>query len=836
MSEWARGFGEYVVIIAGGVGVALIAALIVLALSRITFPTIRLLWRRASPLGRFFGALLFLICSINATTKAPTRSAPKRVAVSSATTSSQSQPTRIEKWFRRGAWRDDHYLKFDTDWVFPHGTNHYSGIWIYSWGKLAAPRTRQSFAALGTELALFPEESEVTWERTTSNTYRVAWQNGFPDRRSRENAMSASFELFRNGDIAITTNNVTRYIERELPFDCAGRGQDTAWVAANYPNDVEAIAEAGGYAAWVDEKVGVGLENGLYRFTATFPTTPLEVIELFVGPYTVAVTNAGDYVFLLEKGRDYSFGTRPFIADVTYAAVDDLGDKQESKVTNRASHMYVQTWTEVVGFLSMTKPSENTEGSCSWLPKLRGSPDDPEWSPGSLPQTFTAELTDFAYNTSVAYEWKAPKGNLAIISPSMKETEVCWLSATTDIELSVTAKFGEHSLTSTFATYIIEETEHATLTLAMPRALIKATQEGDLDGNGDFVFAFSSPYPTNGIIKLTCDTGGHVDIDGLEDGATYEWEVSSFSNIVARLIPKSTSDAMNDVQFHATFVPEEGDSLEADASLTVVEADELSLMADTPRGVALLCGKPFVAKIGIKPKEATHLVSARWQTRQLQRSGSYNNWDDCYFFHTSEPDAILTPTAGGIYQLRATIFDGVGGEATRVYKWESSEDVNIGLCQKGDYKSIGVASEQWQLDLLNCARGFLGKTGYGYNDDCPGQYGFATVPAGSWKCNIFVAYRACQLGFNVPAMHWDIPFGILPPLANEWAGSKRIEGWTHAQGCPQPGWIIAHPNAFGSGHVGITDFDGAGVAAGSKFVNRRFKNWQDGTSTYRRKE
>ena len=172
---------------------------------------------------------------------------------------------------------------------------------------IAAPRTRQSFAALETELALFPEESEVTWERTASNSYRIVWQNGFSDRRSRENAISASFELFRNGDIAITTNNVTWYIERELPFDCAGRGQDTAWVAANYPNDMEAIANAGGYAAWVDEKVGVGLENGLYRFTATFPTTPLEAIELFPKSTSDAVNDVQFHAtFVSEAGKELS--------------------------------------------------------------------------------------------------------------------------------------------------------------------------------------------------------------------------------------------------------------------------------------------------------------------------------------------------------------------------------------------------------------------------------------------------------------------------------------------------------------------------------------------------
>ncbi len=578
MSEWARGFGEYVVLIAGVVGVALIAALIVLALSRVTFPTLRLLWRRASPLGRFFGALLFLICSINATTKAPIRSTPKRVAVSAATTASESQPTRIEKWFRRGAWRDDHYLKFDTDWVFPHGTNHYLGIWIYSWGKLAAPRTRQSFAALGTELALFPEESEVTWERTSSNSYRIAWQNGFPDRHSRENAISASFELFRNGDIAITTNNVTRYIERELPFDCAGRGQDTAWVAANYPNDTESIAEAGGYAAWVDEKVGVELENGLYRFTATFPTTPLEAIELFVGPYTVAVTNAGDYVFLLEKGRDYSFGTRPFVADVTYAAVDDFGTA--NNMLRSTSGWRGDTWSMAGGGLEWTLPTEATFGKCCWLPYFQGAPDLPYLSTSAFPSVFEGVLSDAAEGLGASYEWQADYDNLEIKSPNERETEVAYKEGadSKSYALSVTATLGEHKLTSMinghyWTNSVVEETS---LTVSAPKVLVlpsNAVKEGQ--NSGVITIDLKLPEGESGTLSLECVSGA----DKVQLSGATSWQVEGSTTKEVEIVAKRHSSYENEIKIVAKYTSVNGNVEVQEKSLLVIEIRRLAYLA-----------------------------------------------------------------------------------------------------------------------------------------------------------------------------------------------------------------------------------------------------------------
>ncbi len=568
MSEFARGFGDYVAAISSVMGVALIATLILLALSRVTFPTLRHLWHRASPLGRLFGALLFLVCSINATTKAPSRTAPKRVAASAAN-AAQATPTRIEKWFRRGAWRDDHYLKFETDWVFPHGTNHYSGIWIYSWGKLAAPRTRQSFAALGIDLALFPEESEVTWERTSSNSYRIAWQNGFPDRRSRENGMSASFELFRNGGIAITTNNVTQYIERELPFDCAGRGQDTAWVAANFPNAADAILEAGGYAAWVDQEVGIGLENGLYRFTATFPTTPLEAIELFVGPYTVAVTNAGDYVFLLEKGRDYTFGTRPYIADVTYSAVDDL--RTANNLLRSASGWRGSTWNTVGGGLEWTLPTETIFGKCCWLPYFKGAPDLPYLSSDALPSVFEGVLSDAVDNLGVSYEWRSDYNNLEIKTPNERETEVSYKDGSDwrNYALSVTATLGDHKLTSAinghfWTNSVVEETS---LTVTAPKVLFLPFNIVDEEPEGLVTLNLQLPDGESGELSIECVSGvGAVQFIG-----ETSWQVENSVVKTVSLVAQGESSCKDDVKLKARFVSGKGEVVEQETMLTVAK-------------------------------------------------------------------------------------------------------------------------------------------------------------------------------------------------------------------------------------------------------------------------
>jgi hypothetical protein len=108
----------------------------------------------------------------------------------------------------------------------------------------------------------------------------------------------------------------------------------------------------------------------------------------------------------------------------------------------------------------------------------------------------------------------------------------------------------------------------------------------------------------------------------------------------------------------------------------------------------------------------------------------------------------------------------------------------------------------------------------------PSLYGFSSYPdsEGSYKCNIFVAHRAVQVGIPIPAVHGII--GSYPPLANEWGScSFDVKKWVCVDvlDFPQAGYISADPAGGGvPGHVGIVDFDGKGISAGKDNVNRNF--------------
>ncbi len=97
-----------------------------------------------------------------------------------------------------------------------------------------------------------------------SNSYRVVWADTAIS-RDTNNLVTASIELFRNGDVSMSTNGVAAHLPRVLPFEHDGYGQDDAWVAANFTNATEILAI--GYPQWVDSQVGTGLTNGLYKLT-----------------------------------------------------------------------------------------------------------------------------------------------------------------------------------------------------------------------------------------------------------------------------------------------------------------------------------------------------------------------------------------------------------------------------------------------------------------------------------------------------------------------------------------------------------------------------------------
>ena len=230
-------------------------------------------------------------------------------------------------WQTFGYWNHGIYtggerVDFAPGWVFPYGSNHLSSVEVMAWGEiLSNSRSLAPIASLGRRLSLLPDVSSFQYGLTPSNTYTFAW-NGARDGRISGEPFDGIIEFFRHGDISVTTNGVTEVCPRILPFPHDGFGQDDEWVAANFTNATEILAM--GYAAWVDAQVGEGLTNGYFKFTATFPADPPETIQLLVGEYSLAVTNAGDYVFLLEKGVEYEYGTAPFLTNVTYSAVDDV--------------------------------------------------------------------------------------------------------------------------------------------------------------------------------------------------------------------------------------------------------------------------------------------------------------------------------------------------------------------------------------------------------------------------------------------------------------------------------------------------------------------------------
>ena len=103
------------------------------------------------------------------------------------------------QWGIRGAWDDDYYQVFGAAWVYPFGTNHLSGVVVYSQGGLAASSYDAPFVELPVSVAIVPREGAFTVEQTSGNSTVFAWWNVRPERTATE-TLDAQIELFRNGD------------------------------------------------------------------------------------------------------------------------------------------------------------------------------------------------------------------------------------------------------------------------------------------------------------------------------------------------------------------------------------------------------------------------------------------------------------------------------------------------------------------------------------------------------------------------------------------------------------------------------------------------------------
>ena len=322
-----------------------------------------------------------------------------------------------------------------------------------------------------------------------------------------------------------------RHAPYEIPFPHVGIGQDEDWVRANFTNATDILAV--GYANWVDTQVGVDLENGLYKFTATFSDDPPEATELIVGDLSVCVTNAGEYVFVLEKGVEYDFGTNPYDATVEYSMQDDLMDA--SVFANWWWDDDNGVWTIDGGWHELYLPWLTYLGSCYWEPKFRGAPDVTNLSTADFPMTFTALLTDCCHTNGVTYHWTTDDERAYIASPYSQMTQVeidsCFDAET--FSLSVEAHAPDRTYYSTLISEISTNNVRG-LSLSMPDTLFVNNDDDDGDGRPDA--GPQTPFEDDvvcGTVTVPESETGVLTLEGIDAfvGDVYEEMATEYSTV-----------------------------------------------------------------------------------------------------------------------------------------------------------------------------------------------------------------------------------------------------------------------------------------------------------------
>ncbi len=331
---------------------------------------------------------------------------------------SATMPFRAAKWNVRGAWNDSFRYAFADGWEFPFGTGHLDRVEVCSQGRVI-PRygSTEMIADVGVPLQIVNPITSFGCGPTDRNSCIFSWTNAVVGRVLHEDISSAetidaSIELFRSGDVAITTNGVTELIPRVLPFPHDGFGQDDDWVSGNFTNAAEILSI--GYPQWVDAQVGENLTNGLYKFTVTIPEVPPETVQLVVGDYSVAVTNAGEYVFLLEKGIRHQLHLFPYLDDVEYSCSDETSEG-DAPLRSGAPPMretsgnspYIVNITAMVDSgngVELVVPTRSGDGHVLCWPWLSIAPSSV--TTAELPVTFGACIFDIPFDANPSVVWK----------------------------------------------------------------------------------------------------------------------------------------------------------------------------------------------------------------------------------------------------------------------------------------------------------------------------------------------------------------------------------------------------------------------------------------------
>ena len=751
------------------------------------------------------------------------------------------EPALVGKWWRRGAYEDGEVVEIPASagWCFPWRGGHLTRFEIWASGAVyASERDAEPVVRLRSPLSLKPMSSRVVHGFTTNSAYRIEWREAHPN-RDAANVADAAIELRRNGDVAVMENGVEVLVPYEIPFAHDGFGQDEEWVRANC-GDTADDALAVGYSAWVDEQVGVGLANGLYRFTATFAEPPPEPIRLVVGDLSVCVTKAGVYSFLLKKGINYKFWTSPHVESVRYEYADDA-PSGGSVLRAAAARQDGGRWTVDGGDVNFTLPTPTVCGEVLWMPTLQGFPDVAHIGPGESPVNFWASLSDIAPGVNVGeFSWTAsePLELSATTGSSVDlycERFPSWKEACVTVSTMVMGR----ELTSVLSfTYGEHDRPQAVIRSSVPTALLLRSDWIEDSQSAMARVALLSDVETNGVVRVSVVNGADKVSVGNSALGDHRLDDTTELSLAFPIDGIAVSAEVDDVALVCEYIDAEGKVVSSVSNLlTVVSPKLVAVNGDAVQDVAVLLGSSLSMEVVAEPS-ASVIPSVSWCDAKLLADRTYTDWRN---WRTYGRKVSRTMGESGVFAIKARA-QFPGPQWTDVkYVWTEDEDQTIGFRRAGDVNHVGVASTQAQLDLRAAARARLGDTDYAFEVMLPARNGFSGLKKNSWKCNAFVADVAISAGLNVPIQHRTgvalIYERCYPPVANEWAnGTVKIDGWQFLGNdvCPEPGLVIGHPAPSGPGHVGIVDFDGEGIAAGEFKVTRQYKAFLDGTSGFNR--
>lgn len=372
-------------------------------------------------------------------------------------------------------------------------------------------------------------------------------------------------------------------------------GQCDDWVRSNFTNSEEILSV--GYTNWVDESVGCGRTNGLYKLTAHVTGIPPDRASFSVGDLKVNFDDSEEYVFLLEKGRRYDLSVSPgSFTNIVFSAVDDIGLANHDSFLSASPGFQDGYWTEDRRGLVLQQVGWNRFGYVIYYPTLYVTPGN--WQPTEINPTmrFFAVVTDIAESELPTYSWSTSDPSAVSISWSSTSSAVITAhypaAATTQVDLSLTVRLSGGEMSVHYAYGTVNPESRVRMWVEIPNVLFVNNDDDDGENGEDYdspqdydddivcaTIHLESDVQTNGTIRLEQVSGFYGDvfsslgpIETIQQG--HSWPVSVMPGVDKKTfvyVNPYFISRNNGAEIRFRWIPESGYSLDARAVFSVVE-------------------------------------------------------------------------------------------------------------------------------------------------------------------------------------------------------------------------------------------------------------------------